>query len=338
MRAGVAAIAALFFLGAPAAALQPSEVAQADRQLTEVGRWTERLGEALMVGMESQQELNRGMRALVAPPLSRERIIAGAPALRPLIERSRADLRRSNALLDALPPAPPEMVAESGSQLIADARAHNGRLNDLLDSFEEFITAVGKADIPAMDRVMPRMMEGAFAVVGQQRLLVRNRQASVETTDSTHQSLGVVGQLYRAMEAALRGSLAAKENGGVRADAAAAALRGELRLVAAETRSVAATGRRNLAREIAEIDSEQRATRDPEEVRLLGRVRNVFTEEGKVFDLADRLVAFAETHKGVTGAQLRDPAGPRLLPALTQMEADYMVITQAQAAALAQGR
>jgi hypothetical protein len=338
MRARVAAIAALFFLGAPAAAVQPTEVAEADRQLTEVGRWTERLGEALTVGMDSQRELNQGMRGLVAPPLSRERIIAGAPALRPLIERSRADLRRSNAMLDALPPAPPEMVAESGSQLIADARAHNASLSALLDSFEDFIVAVGKGDIAAMDRVMPRMTEGAFAVVGQQRLLVRNRQASVETTDSTHQSLAVVGQLYRAMETALRQSLAAKENRGARADSAAAALRGELRLIAAETRSVAATGRRNLAREIAEIDAEQRATRDPAEARLLARVRNVYAGEGKVFELADRLVAFAEAHKGVTGAQLRDPAGPRLLPTLTQLEADYMAITQAQAAALAQGQ
>lgn len=211
-------------------------------------------------------------------------------------------------------------------------------MNALLDSFEDFIVAVGKADIAAMDRVVPKMMEGAFAVVGQQRLLVRNRQASVETTDSSHQSLGVVGQLYRGMEAALRYSMAAKENGGAQADSAAAALRGELRLIAAETRSVAATGRRNLAREVAEIDAARRATRDPEEVRLLGRVRNVYAGEEKVFELADRLVAFAEAHKGVTGAQLRDPAGPRLLPMLTQMEADYMVITQAQAAALAQGR
>lgn len=338
MRATVAAIAALLFLGTPAAAVQPNEVARADRELTEVGRWTERLGEALTVGMESQRDLNQGMRALVTPPVSRERIVAGAPALRPLIERSRADVRRSNALLDALPPAPPELVAENGSQLVADARAHNARLSALLDSFEDFIVAVGKADMAAMDRVMPRMMEGAFAVVGQQRLLVRNRQAGVETTDSTHQSLAVVGQLYRGMEAALRHSMGAKENGGVRADSAAAALRGELRLIAAETRSAAATGRRNLAREIAEIDAAQRASRDPAEVRLLGRVRNVYAGEGKVFELADRLVAFAEAHKGVTGAQLRDPAGPRLLPALTQMEADYIAISQAQAAALAQGQ
>jgi len=336
MRARAAVIVALLFLGAPAAAVRPNEAARVDRQLTEAGRWTERLGEALMVGMESQRALNQGMRALVTPLLSRERIIAGAPALRPLIERSRADLRRSNALLDALPPAPPEMV--ESSQLVADARAHNARLSALLDSFEDFIVAVGKADIAAMDRVMPRMMEGAFAIVGQQRLLVRNRQASVETTDSTHQSLGVVGQLYRGMEAALRHSMAAKENGGAQADSAAAALRAELRLIAAETRSVAATGRRNLAREIAEIETEQRSTRDPAEARLLGRVRDVYAGEGKVFELADRLVAFAEAHQGVTGAQLRDPAGPRLLPALTQMEADYMLISQAQAAALAQGQ
>lgn len=338
MRVRLAVIAALLFLGAPAAAVQPGEAAQADRQLTEVGRWTEKLGEALMVGVASQRELNQGMQALVAPPLSRARIIAGAPAIRPLIERSRADVRRSNALLDALPPAPPELGAESGPQLVADARAHNARLDALLDAFEQFIDAVGKADIAAMDRVMPKMTEGTFAMVGQQRLLIRNRQAGVETTESTHQSLAVVGQIYRAMEIALRSSMEARANGGAQANAAAAALRAELRLIAGETRSVAATGRRNLAREIAEIDAEQRAARDPAEVRLLGRVRNVYAGEGKVFEIADRLVAFAETHNGVTGAQLRDPSGPRLLPPLTQMEADYMAIAQAQAAALAGGQ
>lgn len=338
MRASAAAIAALIFLGAPAAAVQPTEVAQADRQLTEMGRWTEQLSEALMAGMESQRELNQGMRALVAPPVSRERIIAGAPALRPLIERNRADLRRSNALLDALPTPPADLGAETGRQLVADARAYNAGLSVLLDSFEDFLVAVGKGDIAAMERVAPRIAEGAFALVGQQRLLIRNRQASFEPTDSTHQSLGVVGQLYRAMEAALRHSMTAKENNGARADTAASALRRELRLIAAETRSVAATGRRNLAREIAEIDAEQRATRDPAEARLLDRVRNVYAGEGKVFDLADRLVAYAEAHQAVTGARLRDPSAPPLLPPLAQMEADYMAITQAQAEALAKGQ
>lgn len=339
MRARAAVIAALLFLGAPAAAAaQPGETAKADRQLTEVGRFTEKLGEALMAGAASQRELNQGMQALVAPPMSRERIIAGAPALRPLIARSRADVRRSNALLDALPPVPPEMGATTGAQLVADARAHNARLDAMLDGFEEFIVAVGKADIAAMERVMPRLTEGTFAMVGQQQLLIRNRQAGVETTDSTHQSLAVVGQIYRAMEAALRSSMEARANDGARAATAASALRAELRLIAAETRSVAATGRRNLAREIAEIEAAQRASRDPAEVRLLDRVRSVYAGEGKVFELADRLVAFAETHKGMTGAQLRDPAGPRLLPILTQMEADFMAISQAQAAALAQGQ
>ena len=68
------------------------------------------------------------------------------------------------------------------------------------------------------------------------------------------------------------------------------------------------------------------------------RIRGVYAGEGKVFALADRLVAFAEANQGVTGAQLRDPADPRLLPVLTQLEADYMATTQEQASELAKGQ
>lgn len=330
----LAAIAALLFLAVPAAA-QPGEAAQVDRQVTEAGRWTERLGEALNVGVEGMGELNAGMKALVTPPLSREKIVAGAPRVRPLIERSRADLRRSLAILDSLPPVPP-LMADIGPQLIADARAQTARLFGLLDSFDDFLVAVGKSDIPAMDRVMPRMMEGAFAMIAQQRLVVRNRQAGVAATESTHQSLGVLGEIYRATEAVFRASTASKENGGARADAAAAALRRELGLIAADTRSLVAAGRRNLERELVVID-EQRRSGDAAEKRLLERLRPLYAGEEKVFALADRLVAFAEANRGVTGAQLRDP-GRRLLPVLTQMEIDYMAISQEQAEALAQGQ
>jgi hypothetical protein len=336
MRASLAIAAALLFLGAPAAA-QPGEAAKADRQLVEAGRWSERLTEALTLGMEGQRELNQGMQALVTPPISRERIIAGAPGLRKLIERCRADLHRSNALLDSLPPSPPEMVAEMAPQLVADARAHNARMFGMLDAFDNFVVAVGKSDKAALDRIMPRLMEGAYAMMSQQRLLVRNRQAEVPATEAGHQSLAVVGQLYRAMEASLRGSASAKENGGAGADPAAAALRKELQSIAGDTRSLAAAGRRNLERELAEIDA-QKSPAGSAEARLFERVRSVYAAEAKVFALADRLVAFAEANKGVTGAQLREPGRSRLLPALIQMEADYMAITQEQAAALAQGQ
>jgi hypothetical protein len=336
MRVRLAIVAVLLFLGAPAAA-QGGETVQADRELTEAGQWSGRLAEALTVGTESQRALNQAAQALVRPPRSQERMIADAPGLRPLIERSRADLRRSNALLDALPPAPPEMATELAPRLVADARDHNARMFALLDAFDDFAVAVGKSDLAALDRIMPRLMEGAFATMAQQRLIVRNRQATAPASDSTHQSLGILGQIYRAMEAVLRGSIGARDKGGAGSDAAAAALRKELALVGAETRSLAATGRRNLERELAEIE-DQRRSADPAEARLMERIRSVYVAEAKVFALGDRLVAFAEANKGITGAQLRDPAGPRLLPVLTQLEADNMAINQEQAAALAKGQ
>ena len=337
MRAAIAAVLALLFMAAPAAA-QSGEAAQVNGQLTEAGRWFEQLGQALAIGSEGLEEINQGMQQLMASPPSRERAAAAVPELRKRIERGRADVRRSNAMLDALPAFPQAMVTEiPPRQLLADARAFNARMLGLLDTYDDFLVAMGKSDKAAMERVLPKLMEGAFAMIGQQRLVLRNRQATMPTTESNYQALGVAGQIYRAMEAVFRHSTAAR--GGAPADAARAAaeLGKELRLIADETRALAIAGRRNVAREVAEIDA-SRGRADAAEARLMERVRRVFAAESRTFEIADRLVAFAEANKNIAPAQLRAGGRSPLFPPLQQLERDYMAIAMEQAALLAEGK
>jgi hypothetical protein len=224
----------------------------------------------------------------------------------------------------------------SAGQLLADARAHNVGILSLLDAFDAFVVAMGKADMPGMQRTLPRMLEGSFAMLSQQHLLVRNRQAAVPRTDSSHQSLGVAAQLYRAMEAVFRRSNAAQTGSPAEAAAAAAAAGEELRAVAADTRALAVEGRRNLQREMAEIEVVRRG-KDAAEARLAERIGRVLAAEAKTFELADRLVAYAEANRATTPAQLRTAGAGSAVAPLTKLELEYASINQEQAAALAGG-
>jgi hypothetical protein len=331
------AVIALTMLAAPPASAQPDETARLESELTEGAAWAERLGEALVAGSDGFQSLNKDFQGLVATPLTRERAAAAAPGLRAGIERSRADVRRSEAMLDSLPALRPEIASEmSAEQLVADARAHNGRMMALLDSFDAFIVAMGKADMPAMERALPRMLEGSFILLTQQRLLIRNRMAGVPRDESSYQALGVAAQIYRAMEGVFRHSIIARTGSAAEAEKAAAAVGAELRLVAEDTRALAAAGRRNLKRELAEIDAARRG-KDVAEARMAERVRPMMAAEEKTFELADRLVAYAQANSAITPAQLRSTGEGSAGAPLRQMERDYVAITQEQAALLAGG-
>jgi GNAT superfamily N-acetyltransferase len=336
VRAGLAAVAMAIFFAAPAAA-QPGEAAKVERSVLKAGRWAEKLGEALTVAQEGFSEINQRMRALVAGGVTREKASAEAPAIRRLIEASQADLRRSVAILAALPPFPAEMPMDfSPAQLVADARGQITRYQQFLDDYDGFIVAMAKADAAGMERALPKLEEGATAMVGSHRLMFRSRQASVPATDSGHQGLGVASQLYRATEAVARNWLAARK-GEAAAPAAAAALREELRIVARDTRALVAAGRLNLKRELSEVEALGRGSAgDKAEARLNERLRAVIAAEEKTFEIGDRLAAFAEARAGITPAELRQSARPLLLTPLSQLEADYMATAQEQVALVAE--
>jgi hypothetical protein len=336
MRAVLAAFAALVFVAVPSSA-QPSETAEAHRQLTEAGRWVEQYSEAVTITADGARELNQAMQSLAAAPVTPERAAAAAPAMLKQIERSRADVRRSNAMLEALPALPGDIAAEmKPEQLLANARAHNARILAVLDASEAFIHAMGKGDRAAMGRALPKMLDGAFTMLAQRRLLLRTRQATVPPSDSGYQALGVSGQIYRTMEAVLRGQIAARSGSDAQAAKTVAAVRDELGLVAVDTRALAVEGRRNLARELAELDASS-PTDDPSEARLTERVRAFFAAEEKMFTLADRLIAFAEANKGISAAQLRAVGPSSATAPLRQLEEDQGAITLEQAALLAAG-
>jgi hypothetical protein len=336
MRFVWAAFAAMALAAVPASA-QPNDTAVTERELTQAGRWAELYGEALTASGVNMRDLNAGLQALVASGLTPERAASGAADLRKRIALSHGDVARSDAMLAALPSLPPGLAAELGSaELLADARAHNQRMLALLDGFDAFAVAMGKGDNAGMGRALPRILEGSFAMLAQQRLLVRTRQATFSRSESNYQALGVAGQIYRAMEAAFRQSIAARTGSPADGAKAAAALQDELRQVAADTRLLAAEGRRNLAREIEEAEA-LRKSGDAGEVRLAERVLAFLPGEAKTFDLADRLVAYAEANKAITTAQLR-LVGPGAATApLTQLERDYLALVVAQAGVLAAG-
>lgn len=335
MRSVLAALGALLLLGAPAAA-QPSESVRADRAIVETGQWMERLGEAMAMGSQGLDALNRQMQSLAGVALTPKDAMAAAPPLRRLIESARADVRKSDAMIDALPPFPADIPMDvPPRQLIADAHAQNAGYMRFLDDIGAFVEAMAKGDIPAVQRAAPHVMTGVFSLIGGQRLLIRNRLTLISKDETAYQSLAIVGQLYRTMEALMRGWTAAR-TGAPEAAAAAAALREELRGVASESRTLVAAGRRNLREDMQEVDRLRKESKDPDEIRLLERVGGATAAEEKVFALGDRLASLAQANAGMTGAQLAAGGTPALLDELTAMEEAYIRISQEQAALLAQ--
>lgn len=333
MRTGLAALAALAFLPAPAAA-QPSDAAKMERVADEAARWTEQLNAALAAGSAGFETLNQKVQPLFAAVPTREKVAAEAPAIRRLIEQNREHVRRSDAMLAALPAYPSGMPTDiPAERLVAEARGQNVRLMELLRHYEAVVVAMAAGDIAGLDRARPKLAEGIFALVGQQGLIFRNRQASVPATASSHQALGIAAQIYRAMVAVAQQGLAARENGGARAEAAALALRSELGLVARETRALTAAGRLNLKRELAEFEAlRDESKKDAAQVRLADRALAVTRAEEKSFEIGDRLAAFADSGSGLTAAQLRGAGARPLLTSLTILESDFMDSAAEQAA------
>jgi hypothetical protein len=330
MRVGSAALAALVFLAAPAPA-QPVDAVRMERVAAEAARWTQQLNAALTAGSEGFDELNRQVLSLLESGLSREKMAAAAPGLRRLIERNRDNVRRSDAMLASLPAYPSAMPADiPAERLVAETRAQNGRLMDLLVHYDAFIVAMAAGDHDALNRVRPKLTEGVFALLGQQRLMFQNRQASIPATDSSHQALGIATQIYRAMIAVAFQGLAARE--GAAAASAAAALGDELGLVARDARALAAAGRINLKRELAEFEALRKgSSKDAAQARLAERALAATRLEEKSFEIGDRLAAFADSNTALTAAQLRSAGVRSLLSSLTTLETELLDVGLQQA-------
>lgn len=334
MRSGLAALGALLLLAAPAAA-QPGESARMERAALESVRWTERLNAALSAGSEGLDELGQRVQPLLDSQLTREQVAAVAPELRRLIERNRENVRRSDAMLAAMPAFKDMPTIISSEPLVAEARRQNALLMDPLNHYEALVVAMAAGDMAGANKVRPKLLEAMLALLGQQRLKYRNRQASITATDSLHQVNGIGVQMYRAMIAVARPGLAVLEGERAGAAAAAAALRGEMALVASDARALAAAGRSNLKRERAEFDALRKSSsNDGARPRLRERALAATLLEEKSFEIGDRLAAFADSKAALTVAQLLEVSLRALFMPLTMLEADFEAASAEQIAAL----
>jgi hypothetical protein len=338
MRVGLAGLAVSIFLAAPAAP-KPTDPVKLDRAVVEAGRWGEQLGQAIATATEAFEELNQKVVALAGTGLAGPTAVAAVPDLRRLVELNRANLRRSNALLAALPPYPAGVPSEiSGEQLVADARAQNDRFLDLLANYDTVFEAIAKADAEALRRAMPKMLEGAYTLLGQQKLMFRNRQASYPKSNSTHQALGIAVQIYRAMESVGRRTMAIRHGDPSISATALADLRAEMQRVAADASALAAAGRRNLRREMDEFQALRRSSsKDSAQARLADRALAVSALEEKVFAIGDRLAAFAAEQAQSTAVQIRQAPSSFPLAPLTKLESDFMDVGAEQVALAGDG-
>jgi hypothetical protein len=326
----------LALLASPAAAQQPPAAVSAEQEMAANGVWLERANAAMIAALDGFQKFAVEMKTLSGPGLNKAKASAAAPALRQLISQARADVRRSDGLLAAMPAFPSKQALPfSPDQIIADGRAQNARFLVLLDANEVFITAMAKGDVAAMGRVLPQILDGTFAVMGHQRLILRNRQATIPPSESSYQSIGIAIELYRAMELVGRGALGAR-SGAVGAAKAAAALGPELGKVGRTTRGLTAAGRKTLAAELVEVKAALAGPNSDSDKRVLDRVARVIAEEEKLFDLGDRLAGLMESNAAIGGPELAATGMPKVYADLIDLEAGVVAINTAQAGILAE--
>jgi hypothetical protein len=317
---------------------QPKADASAEQQMAASGVWLEQANIAMATAAEGFGEISARMQALIAQGVTKEKAAAAAPELRRLIGEAKNNVQQSNAMLAALPPFPiTEGVPFSPQQLVADARTQNGRFLTLLTDYEVFIDALAKGDAAAMGRILPKVMEGAFSLIGNQRLILRNRQATISPGESAHQSMGVAVELYRSMELVGRGAIGARIGGPAGSTKAAATLGPQLAEGAGNLRALTATGRKNLAAELAEFPKATAEVTSDADKRMLERVRRVTALEEDVFAIADRMATLLEANARISGAELAEQGMPKLYKSLTDMEAELVALSTRQSRILAEG-
>ena len=324
-----ALLAAALLASAPAFAQASPPPAVSEAQTEAFASWLSQVSEAMARSNEGAQAL-AAAKPLLASIRSPADARAVVPKVRAIIAQARSKAVQADTALAAM--ASPDIALAGGltpARIVAEGREQNGKVLALLADFDAFVVAMEKGDRATGDRLAPKVMSGAFLLIDSNRLLVRNRQALLPSTDSTHQALGILGQIYRGMSASSRAWL--RSRGGPQ-EAEAAQLRSDLAGLARDVRTLAAKGRENLARDRAEVDAASRRKSLPSaEAAELAAMRRIFDEEAKVFALADEVAVLAERHGTTTAAALAGQQGPALLAELSGLEARFHAITAAQA-------
>ena len=321
--------AAALLAAVPAAAQVTQPPAMTEAQTEAMATWLTRVSEAMAMGNEGAQALAEA-KPLLATIRSPADARAVVPRVRAIIAEAREKAVQADAALAAM--SSPDIDLGGGltpRQIVADGREQNGKVLALLTDFDAFVLAMEKGDRATGDRLAPKVMSGAFLLIDSNRLLIRNRQALLPSSDSTHQALGILGQIYRGMSSSSRAWL--RSRGGPQ-EAEAARLRTELSALSQEVRKLAATGRANLARDLAEVETaSRRKNLSPAEAAEMAAMRKIFDEEAKVFALAEEVAAASERHSATTAAALAGQQGPALLAELSPLEVRFHAITASQA-------
>ncbi|HEX8381005.1 MAG TPA: hypothetical protein VF619_10710 [Allosphingosinicella sp.] len=330
-----AALAALFLFWGLAvcepaqaqAAVQPAAPLSLDQSLAFISQ----LGEVMEVQVAGAKKLLDAkplLESMTSPAASK----ANAPRIRALLAEARAIVERADAMTGRIAvPAGLRLGTLDIPTMLSEVRSQNAKTLDLIRDYDSFVGAAERGDRAAAMKMAPRLMEGGFLIIDGNASIYRNRQAAIPSTQSVHQALEVGIQLYRAMSAAGRGWLAARQ--GIRPDAAAAALRAQLADISGRITGASKAGRANLERELSELDGKSAALGlRGEEAANFARLRQALAGKEKLFAVGDELSAIIASAGSITGRSLAAEASPRLMARLMPLEMHFQAALAHQAA------
>ncbi|HEX8480484.1 MAG TPA: hypothetical protein VF650_01100 [Allosphingosinicella sp.] len=330
-----AALAALFLFAvlplSQAAQAQPEARPAAPPSLDQSLAFISRLGEVMEVQVAGMKKL------LDAKPLldgmtTPAAVEANAPRIRALLAQASAIVERADAMTGSITVPPGFRLGNLDvATMLSEVRSQNAKTIALIRDYDGFLDAAERGDRAAAMKMAPRLMEGGFLIIDGNASMYRNRQAAVAPTQSVHQALEIGIQMYRAMSAAGRAWLAARQ--GMRPDAAAATLRSQLADISARIAGANQAGRANLARELSALDGKS-ATLGlrGEEAANFARLRQALAGKEKLFAVGEELSALIASVGSITGRSLSAEASPLLMARLMPLEMHFQAALAEQAA------
>lgn len=333
---GAALLAGLLLTSIPAHA-ESAPRQTVSEELAEAGVWLGKVDAAINVGTEAVNELMQQLKPKLEAMRTRQQAEALAPEARRQLASGRESLARSAAMLNALKraPAPAILNAEglTPQQIIADVEAQNVQFQGLLNAMDQMFASISAENQVQTKAAALKLMRGSFTVIDSRVLLIRNRQALFKPSDSNYQTLGVKRQLYVIMASIARAWITDTTSGPRKPGQA----EGELRGAAAELRRLTEAGRTNLAREIAEVDTERRlVSLSQADQNVIERSRQVMLLDRQVFEIGDQLAPWTEqVAKAISGRNLKGQPVSDLLSQLTTVEGRLRDIGREQSRVMA---
>lgn len=292
---------------------------------------------AFVAGYEPFARVMPKLRPLLDGMRNPQQVRASAPELRKALAEVRTALRVSEGMFAAIQVRPEWRLGDGLAleRVLQESRDANREMRVTFDFLDEFLGAIERDDRVRMRALMPRVASSSFVLLRGGKMLFRNRQLSTPATSVTHQTAGVMYQLYRAMDASAQSWFAAKFGGDV--PTSMSQLQAELRSVAREAPLLSVAGRKNLVGHLRQIEGLQRmAKRGSETAEALGRIYASAAANQHIFAIGEELARWAEQNSSVTAAQVEAQQQPELLGQLIVLENQAMQVSVEQARLAAQ--